>query len=50
MKFWVNQCWKPACEGPMHLILDVHKAQKTADVKALLGDNCDTDITYVPGA
>ena len=32
----------------MHLILDVHKAQKTEAVQAVL-DECDTDTTYIPG-
>ena len=29
MRHWVRTCWKPACQGPMHLILDVHKVRKT---------------------
>ena len=32
----------------MHLILDVHKAQKTKAVQAVL-DECNTDTTYIPG-
>ena len=32
----------------MYLILDVHKAQKTEAVQALL-DKCSTDTTYIPG-
>ena len=24
MQDWIRTCWKPACEGPMYLILDVH--------------------------
>ena len=35
MHHWVRTCWKPACQGPMHLILDVHKAQKTEAVQAV---------------
>ena len=26
MKFWTRHCWKAYCDGPMHLILDVHRA------------------------
>ena len=26
MRHWVRTCRKPACQGPMHLIRDVHKA------------------------
>ena len=48
MRHWVRTCWKPACQGPMHLILDVHKAQKTDSVQALLQE-CSTDTTYIPG-
>ena len=33
---WVRTCWKPACEGPVHLILDMHRAQKTEVVQAVL--------------
>jgi len=32
----------------MHLILDVHKAQKTDSIQALLVE-CSTDSTYAPG-
>ena len=32
----------------MHLILDVHKAQKTEAVQAVL-DKCSTDTAYIPG-
>ena len=49
MKFWVTHCWKPACNGPMHLILDVHRAQTTEDVQMMLKKECNTDVTYVPG-
>ena len=36
MKFWVRQIWAPICDGPMHLILDVHRAQTTEDIKTIL--------------
>ncbi len=49
MKFWIKNCWKPACEENMHLVLDVHRAQATEAVKRLLGEECYTDVTYVPG-
>lgn len=42
--FWVKQCWKPACRGSVHLLMDVHKAQKTEAIQ-------EQSITYtcVPG-
>ena len=48
MKEWITQQWKPACEGPMLLIIDVHKAQKTESVINLLEKACKTDLVYVP--
>ena len=30
-----DKCWKPACNGPMCLILDVHRAQKTEAVQEI---------------
>ena len=49
MRFWVRRCWKPACTDSMHLVLDVHRAQKTPAIQDLLRDECQTDVTYVPG-
>ena len=49
MKIRTRQCWKKACEGPMHLVIDVHRAQKTDKIQSLLRDECETEITYVPG-
>jgi hypothetical protein len=49
MRFWVKRCWKPACTDAMHLILDVHRAQKTEAIQDLFRDECHTDVTYVPG-
>ena len=49
MRFWAINCWKPACEDSMHLILDVHRAQATEAIQNLLQEECQTDITYVPG-
>lgn len=49
MKHWVKCCWKPACQGRMHLVLDVHRAQKTEAVIDMLQTECLTDVTYVPG-
>ena len=49
MKFWSRSCWKPVCENSMHLVMDVHRAQMTEDVKKILEDECFTDITYIPG-
>ena len=44
---WIQQQWKPACEGNMLLVLDVHKAQKTEDTLHRLGQ-CKTTPVYVP--
>ena len=49
MKSWVRQCWKPVCQGPMHLVLDVHRAQTTEDIQSILETDCHTTYTYVPG-
>ena len=49
MKFWVWHCWKPACEGDMHLIYDIHRAQTTEAVQKILNEKCNTHITLVPG-
>lgn len=49
MGFWIRQCWKPVCSGPMHLVMDVHKAQKTDAIQDLLAKDCNTHCSYVPG-
>ena len=49
MNFWVRQMWAPICDGPMHLILDVHRAQTTEDIQTILAQECQTVYTYVPG-
>ena len=36
MHFWTKNCWKPSCSGPMHLVLDVHRAQKTEEIQDIL--------------
>lgn len=46
MKDWINQQWKPACKGPMLLILDVHKAQQTSNI-AHLFDVTKTNTVYM---
>ena len=33
----------------MHLVLDVHWAQKTEEIQDILEAECNTTITYVPG-
>ena len=48
MKYWVRQCWKPTCQGSMHLVLDVHRAQTTDDIQSILESECHTICTYVP--
>ena len=47
MKEWLHQQWKPACRGGMLLLLDVHRAQKTAAVKQSFAE-CNTTPVYVP--
>lgn len=49
MQYWVRHCWKPACEGRMHLVMDIHRAQKTDQILTQLEEDCHTDVTYVPG-
>ena len=49
MRFWIKNCWKPSCSGPMHLVLDLHRAQKTQEIQDVLEAECNTSITYVPG-
>ena len=48
MMSWIRQQWKPACSGEMVLVLDVHKAQKTEQIKSLLRDTCKTEPVFVP--
>ena len=33
----------------MHLVLDVHRAQKTEEIQDLLEAECNTGVMYVPG-
>ena len=47
MDMWVRQLWRPACNGDMLLVLDVHKAQKTDAILEAL-DSCKTAPVYVP--
>ena len=49
MKHWINVCWKPNVHEESMLVLDVHKAQMTESVQAVLTDKCDTLPVYVPG-
>ena len=51
MWFWIKNCWKPSCSGPMHLVLDVHRAQKTEEIQNTLEAEYNTSITYmyIPG-
>ena len=49
MKFWVRQMWKPVCDGPMHLILDVHRAQTTEEIQTIFARECQTTYTFIPG-
>ena len=47
MKTWINQQWKPACNGNMMLVMDVHKAQTTNTIKHMLR-SCNTEPVLVP--
>ena len=44
MQFWIKNCWKPSCSGPMHLVLDVHRAQKTQEIQDVLEAECNTNV------
>ena len=46
---WIRRQWSAACSGNMLLVLDVHKAQKTEDVKALLAEKHTTPLYIPPG-
>ena len=43
MSCWITLNWKPACTGPMHLIADVHRAQKTEAILHKLKSDCNTE-------
>ena len=45
----IKNCWKPSCSGPIHLVLDVHRAQKTEEIQDTFKAERNTSITYVPG-
>lgn len=49
MNVWITVNWKPACSGPMHLIADVHRAQKTDKILDRLENDCNTEVTFIPG-
>ena len=44
---WIRQQWKTVCDGEMLLILDIHKAQKTDNVKAQFS-SINTTTVYIP--
>ena len=33
----------------MHLVIDLHRAQKTDVIQSMLKEECKTEVTYVPG-
>ena len=45
----MNQQWKPACTGETMLVLDVHRAQKTAGITALMEELKTTSVYVPPG-
>ena len=49
MNAWITVNWKPVCSGPMHLIADVHRAKKTENILNRLENDCNTEVTFVPG-
>ena len=46
---WIRQQWNGVCDGEMLLILDVHKAQKTDNVKAQFTSRNTTAVYIPPG-
>ena len=46
---WIRQQWNAACDGEMLLILEVHKAQKTDNVKAKFTSENTTAVYIPPG-
>ena len=47
MKFWVQQMKAPICDGPIHLILDVHRMQTTEDIQTIFAQECQTPHTHM---
>ena len=47
MRGWINDQWKPACDGNMLLVIDVHKAQKTPDISHRF-EQSNTNVVYIP--
>lgn len=48
MAHWVKTCWKPNVKEEAMLVLDVHKAQMTDNIKSALLRDCNTTPVYVP--
>lgn len=46
MRFWIKNCWKPSRSGAMHLVLDIHLAQKTEEIQDILKAECNTSVTF----
>ena len=47
MQGWINDQWKPACDGNVLLVIDVHEAQKTPDISHRF-EQRNTNIVYIP--
>ena len=47
MRGWINDQWKPACDGNMLLVIDVHKAQKTPNISHRFKQS-NTNVVYIP--
>ena len=48
MKYWVRNVWKPKIKEETWHILDVHKAQKTDEIKVLLKNESNNTPVFVP--
>ena len=49
MNFWMKDCWKQACSGNVHIVLDIHWGHKTEAIQDMFKAEYNTSITYVPG-
>ncbi len=47
MKFWLKNCWKTFLEDECLLVLDLHRAQKTDEIKEAFSD-CKITPVFVP--
>lgn len=48
MGYWARNCWKPFVKQESLLVLDMHKAQRTEDIKSVLEKECKITPIFVP--